>query len=213
MDKREILCVSEGALAPLPVGKLAWWGYFDQAKLALIFLLAKGSWPLEVKARRAMTREQLLNKLSKAWTTLQESYAGLPGALLLEPGVVDDWSVKDILAHVTTWEEEALKYLPLILEGDRPPRYSVQYGGIDAFNALRTEQKRSLALSDVLEHLAETHRQLVDYLGTVPEEQFTRETPFRHRLRLDTYSHYPLHARMIREWREQAEKVEGVGDV
>jgi hypothetical protein len=34
-----------------------------------------------------------------------------------------EWSVKDILAHVTTWEEEALKYLPLILTGGRPPRY------------------------------------------------------------------------------------------
>ena len=46
-------------------------------------------------------------------------------------------------------------------------------------------------------------RRLIDYLHSVPEEHFTRETPFRHRLRLDTYSHYPLHARAIREWRER----------
>jgi hypothetical protein len=152
-----------------------------------------------------MNREQLLNKLDRAWATLQESYAGLPDAHLIEPGVVDDWSVKDILAHVTTWEEEALKYLPLIIEGGTPPRYSVQYGGIDAFNALRTTQKRTLSMSEILRQLDETHRKLVDYIGSLPEEQFTRETPFRHRLRLDTYSHYPLHARMIREWREQKE--------
>jgi hypothetical protein len=49
----------------------------------------------------------------------------------------------------------------------------------------------------------ETHRQLIDYLQGVPEEQFTRETRFRRRLRLDTYSHYPLHAAMIRAWRER----------
>ena len=40
---------------------------------------------------------------------------------MVEPGVVGNWSVKDVLAHVTTWEEEAQKYLPAILEGRRPP--------------------------------------------------------------------------------------------
>jgi hypothetical protein len=122
---------------------------------------------------------------------------------LTEPGVVGDWSVKDILAHVTTWEEEALKYLPLIAQGGRPPRYSVKYGGIDAFNAQVTERNRGLSLAEVLRQRDETHRRLIDYIQSVPEEQFTRETPFRHRLRLDTYSHYPIHTRMIREWRER----------
>lgn len=123
---------------------------------------------------------------------------------MTEPGVTGDWSVKDILAHVTTWEEEALKYLPLILQGGRPPRYSVKYGGIDAFNAQMTERKRGLPLSEVLRQLEETHQRLIDYVKSAPEEEFTRETRFRHRLRLDTYSHYPLHTRMIREWRERS---------
>ena len=148
-----------------------------------------------------MKREQLLNKLDTAWAALKESYAGLPDSRLMEPGVTGDWSVKDILGHVTTWEEEALKNLPLIIKGGRPPQY-ITYGGIDVFNAQTTEQKRSLSLSEILRQLDETHSRLIDYVRTVPEEQFTRETRFRHRLRLDTYSHYPLHARMIREWRE-----------
>src|SRR5438477_611804 len=149
-----------------------------------------------------MDKQQLLKQLEKAWTAIKESYDGLSDSQLTEPGVVGDWSVKDILAHVTTWEEEALKYLPLILTGGKPPRY-IQFGGIDAFNAQMTEQKRSLALSEVLRQLDETHRRLIDYLQNVPEEHFTRETPFRHRLRLDAYSHYPQHARAIREWRER----------
>jgi hypothetical protein len=80
----------------------------------------------------------LLNRLDTAWAALTDSYAGVPDSQLVEPGVVDDWSVKDILAHVTTWEEEALKHLPLIIAGGTPPRYAAQ-GGIDAFNARATE--------------------------------------------------------------------------
>jgi hypothetical protein len=152
----------------------------------------------------SMDRQQLLKRLDKAWMALKASCAGLSDSQLTEPGVMGDWSVKDILAHVTTWEEEALKYLPLILGGGRPPRYSTEYGGIGAFNAQMTEQKRGLSLSEVLRQLNETHRRLIDYVHSAPEEQFTHETRFRRRLRLDTYSHYPIHARAIKEWRQQS---------
>jgi hypothetical protein len=151
-----------------------------------------------------MNRQQLLKQLDTAWTAFKESYAGLSDSQLTEPGVTGDWSVKDVIAHVTWWEEEALKHLPLIIKGGRPPRYSRQYGGIDAFNAQMTEQKRGLSLSDVLRQLEETHHRLIAYVHSAPEEQFTRETRFRRRLRLDTYSHYPKHAQVIRAWRERS---------
>ncbi|MGH9444887.1 MAG: ClbS/DfsB family four-helix bundle protein [Terriglobia bacterium] len=148
-----------------------------------------------------MDRQQLLKRLDKAWVAFKESYAGLLELRLMEPGVTGAWSVRDILAHVTTWEREALKHLPVILEGGKSPRYSVSYGGIDAFNAQMTEQRRSLALSEVLKQLDETHRRLVSFIQSAPEDQFSRETRFRHRLRLDTYSHYLKHAEAIRKWR------------
>jgi len=151
-----------------------------------------------------MTKEQLLDKLEKAWADLKASYAGLSEAQMTEPGVTGTWSVKDILAHVTTWEEEALKMLPLLREGVTPPRYADAYGGLNAFNALMSERKRGLSLSEVLAQLDDTHRRLIEYVHGVPDDLFTTETRFRRRLRLDTYSHYPEHARAIREWRARS---------
>jgi hypothetical protein len=151
-----------------------------------------------------MKKQHLLNKLDQAWVLLKESYFGFSDAQMMEPGVTADWSVKDILAHVSWWEEEALQHLPLILQGGRPPRYSIKYGGIDAFNAQMTELKRGLSLSEVMKQMDATHLRLLGYLQGVPEEHFTSETRFRRRLRLDTYSHYPIHAQAIREWRERS---------
>jgi len=148
-----------------------------------------------------MNKPQLMGKLEHAWQAFRQSFAGLTEDQMQLPGVVGDWSVKDIIAHVTGWEEEALKYLPLINLCVRPPRYTDMYGGIDAFNAQMTEINRDLPLVDVLSRLEETHHQLVSYLETIPEEMIRTETRFRKRLRLDTYSHYPEHTRAILDWR------------
>ena len=154
-----------------------------------------------------MDRSQLLKRLDRAWEALKASYAGLSDAELLEPGVTGAWSLKDIIAHVTCWEHEALTYLPLILAGGRPPKYSVKYGGIDAFNAQMTDQTRELSLSEVLRQRDDTHGRLIELIETVPVEQIARETRFRRRLRLDSYSHYPGHAEEIRVWRERQSAV------
>jgi len=144
-----------------------------------------------------------LKRLEQRWDELIETYAGLSDTEMTAPGVTGGWSVKDIVAHVTTWEEESLKHLPHILAGTRPPRYSVAYGGIDAFNALTTERKRSLPLAEVLLQRDETHRRLVAFIVAMPEGEFVRETRARRRLRLDAYGHYPRHAAAIRSWRRR----------
>jgi hypothetical protein len=148
-----------------------------------------------------MLRRRLLRRLDRAWSDFRESYAGLSDSEMLTPGVQGRWSVRDILAHVTTWEEEALIHLPLIAAGGRPPRYSTTYGGIDAFNALTTERKRDLSLSEVRRQLEETHQRLLACVRNAPEELLTSDSRFRRRLRLDTYGHYPKHAKAIRAWR------------
>ena len=150
-----------------------------------------------------MDRSQLLRRLEAAWGAFTASYDGLSDAQLMKSGVTGDWSVRDILAHVTTWEEEALMHLPLILEGGTPPRYSVRYGGIDAFNARMTEQKAGLSLAAVRRQLDETHRRLIDLVRRTPEDPLSRAPRFRHLLRLDTYGHYPQHIKAIRRWRRR----------
>ena len=150
-----------------------------------------------------MNREQLLKKIDTPWAALRASYAGLSEAQLAQPGVTGDWSVIDILAHVSAWENEALTHLPHILEGKRPPKYSDLYGGIDAFNALKVRESRAVSPAEVLTRVEATHRQLVDYLESAPAEQLATETRFRRRIRLDTYSHYPIHTQAIQEWRKQ----------
>ncbi|HEY5085913.1 MAG TPA: DinB family protein [Gemmatimonadaceae bacterium] len=148
-----------------------------------------------------MKRQQILDRVGATWRDFEESYAGLSDRQLLIPRVTGKWSVRDVIAHVTRWEEEALKHLPTIRDGGRTARYSVTYGGIDAFNAMMTTERQALSLAEVLRQHNDMHAQLLEYVRAAPEELFTRETRFRRRLRSDTYGHYPIHTKAIREWR------------
>lgn len=130
-----------------------------------------------------------------------DAYAGLTDEELMIPGITGEWSIRDLIAHVTWWDAEALKHLPLVVEGERPPRYSVTYGGIDSFNAMKTGEKRGLSLDQVREEAEETHRRLIEYIGGISPERIAGNSRFTNRLRLDTYGHYPIHAKDIRDWR------------
>jgi hypothetical protein len=147
--------------------------------------------------------QRLLGRVDIAWNAFIESFAGLPDPQLVLPGVIGDWTIKDILGHITTWEEEALRHLPSIAAGTPAPRYSVTYGGIDAFNELKRKQKQALSLNEVRQQLETTHKALIDYLKTVTDSQLASGTRFRHRLRFDTYGHYPIHTDGILQWRQR----------
>jgi hypothetical protein len=150
-----------------------------------------------------MSRARLIERLETAWQAFLDSHAGLTDREMIEPGVNGTWSVKDVVAHVTVWEAEALAHLPTILDGGKPPRYSFTHGGIDAFNAATLAKRRDLSLFEVLRRRDETHGRLIAFLRRVPEEHFHGETRFRRRLRLDTYGHYSRHTAAIMRWRSQ----------
>jgi len=149
-----------------------------------------------------MNKEKVLNRIEQEWKIFLESFKGLTDNIMMESGAVGYWSVRDVLAHITTWEEEALKFLPLILKGEPIPRYT-RYGGIDEFNAREQERKQHLSLKLVKRQLVATHKSLMSFLEECPDTAFTSKSRFLKRLRLDTVNHYREHVNQIARWRAE----------
>ena len=148
-----------------------------------------------------MDKQRLLNRLEQGWQAFCESFGGLSDSMLAEPGVAGQWSIRDVLSHVTTWEEEALKSLPLTLEGKPFPSYSTVYGSIDAFNAGEQERKREFSLDRVKHEAADTHERLMAFLASVSPSAYHTNSRFMRPLTQGTYEHYREHTRQIEEWR------------
>ena len=146
-----------------------------------------------------MNKEQVFGSLQRDWKTFLKSFEGLPVSALLEPNVVGQWSVRDVLAHITTWDEEKLKILLLLLEGKSLHR---RYSSFDAFNAREQERKRYLSLEQVKQELAATHEKLVACLADFPESAYAKGNRLPRSLRL-TRNHYREHAAQITAWRAE----------
>ena len=156
------------------------------------------------QTRRGLpARERLLERVRQEWSGFQDSLASLPEEGYLESGVVGQWSLRDLLVHVASWEEEALKAIPIILEGGRLPRYSALYGGIDAFNAQVQEAKRGLSLTEARAELEATHQRLLSCLEQLPDHALASGGRLARRLRQDTFNHYREHAGHVATWRRQ----------
>ena len=149
-----------------------------------------------------MNKRQILQRLERRWRELHESLEGLSHKEMEEPVFDGGWSVKDLLGHLTTWEEEAIKAMALMARGQPQPRYR-QYSGIDGFNAGESKKKAGLSLEDVQSQLMETHHRLMSVVAEMAEEHWVTETRIRRRLRIDTYGHYRLHSDQIMDWRRE----------
>ena len=104
-----------------------------------------------------------------------------------------------MIGHVATWDREALQALRRYLV-DRDAKALVTWpDDIDGFNAREAARKRATDLAVLRRELAESHRQIVELISSLGEEELeTREV--KARIRIDTYEHYADHTAQILHW-------------
>jgi hypothetical protein len=58
-----------------------------------------------------MNKDELLAAIKRDRAALEALVARVPDSRMTEPALVGGWSVKDVLAHITAWEQLALKWI------------------------------------------------------------------------------------------------------
>lgn len=126
------------------------------------------------------------------------------------PGVVGDWSVKDLLAHVTFWEGSATRHLEAAIRGE--PTSPTPYTGLDfeEVNQLVYRENKDRTVDDLLEWSISTHRRMVGAIEALSEEQlgepgrfpWLEGSPLWEAVSGNSYDHYPEHIASIRSWLE-----------
>jgi hypothetical protein len=104
-------------------------------------------------------------------------FARLSDGQLQQPATIGDgdWSARDLMAHLEVWEALALQSLQEWRNATRPfieDIFAKGSDGIDEFNAERVQAKRGLSLDEVRIQAADTHRELIEELSHMDDEEW-----------------------------------------
>lgn len=153
-------------------------------------------------------RQELIGMLESAKAEVEALLAEAGEARLTTPGVTGPWSIKDLLAHMTAWEERVVAWAEGIRQG-REPLPAPWPKGLDddQVNAIIFESSRGRALPEVLESWRQTHRKVIDAVGAMNEDdlfhtkvEWLGGVPFAEALPGNSYEHQQEHAGQIRLW-------------
>lgn len=147
----------------------------------------------------ATQRERILGEIEKTWGELQKTLDSVPPERMEEVGVVESWTLKDLIGHVTTWEAEAMKSLRLCLSDH--DLEMLTWPDVDALNERTVEDKRATPLIALLNDFKKTHERLVQFVKEMSEEDLAVPEVER-RIRIDTFAHYTEHTEHISRWLE-----------
>ncbi len=159
--------------------------------------------------------KDLLARIDTGWAELQQEIEGRSEEELTRPLDGQGWSLRDHLAHITSWEHSLLG---LLTGQDRHKAMGIDTAShgeeihIDALNELLRQASLGQTTAQVLERLHESHELLLSHLRALSDEDLMR--PYSHYQPQDptapndpvlgwivgnTFGHYEEHLGWIRE--------------
>ncbi len=157
-----------------------------------------------------MTKDDLIHLIETEWANLQSALDGLTEEQMHQPGVVGEWTIKDVLAHITAWQTRLITALFKAEKGFTP---DTTEGGqtVDQLNEKFYREMKDRSFEQVWDDLDASYYQLLTRLqGWKEKELFDAQRfkwmkgePFERYIAGDSYEHSAEHAAQIREWRKQ----------
>jgi uncharacterized protein (TIGR03083 family) len=117
-----------------------------------------------------------LTAIEKERGALETLLEALTDEQVTDPGVVGDWSVKDVLAHLIEWEQMCLGWHEAGLRGETPeiPAPGFKWNQTPQLNQHIYEKHRDRPLDEVLEQFQASHREILAVIqGLSNKELFT----------------------------------------
>ena len=162
-----------------------------------------------------MNKAELLNGLREEYQQWDELLDQIGEAHMDQPGAAADWSIKDIVAHLTGWRRRTVARLQAAQrgEGEPLPYWPAHLQTDDEINAWMYESNRGRSVREVLGDSDHVFQQLLAAIEGLPDEVLS--DPARHLPWLEAQSIQPSdffghfheeHEPDMRAWLERLEK-------
>jgi hypothetical protein len=160
-----------------------------------------------------LTVAQLLEEMRMARSNWEALLAEVGEARLTEPGVEGDWSLKDIMAHLTYFETWAADNVLAFRRGEPQPQPEYKGLEVDEENARIYERLRSKSLPQVLQESQASFQRSIEAVQGLRDvdlydPEFTRvpdaDWTVFDLIEGDTFGHYNDHRASVQAWLDRA---------
>jgi hypothetical protein len=159
---------------------------------------------------RATTKADLIKNTETEYRKLSQTLNTLDIEDMEEPGVCEEWSVKDILAHLTVWTQMCLEWYEMGCRGEVPktPAPDLTWQQIPVLNQRIYDQHKDRPLEAIKGEFEASYQQLMAVSQTIAEEDlfargrytWTKSTTLASYLVSCGASHYHWARELIRKW-------------
>ncbi|MFQ5981233.1 MAG: ClbS/DfsB family four-helix bundle protein [Candidatus Heimdallarchaeota archaeon] len=120
-----------------------------------------------------MTKSKLIDQIRAERASLEAVISGLTDKQMELPGVQGEWSVKDIIVHVTVWEQRGINWIRAVAKGERPriPMPGYTWRDQATLNLKTYQENQDRPLQDVLADFQQSFPVLVKEIETITEER------------------------------------------
>jgi uncharacterized protein (TIGR03083 family) len=160
-----------------------------------------------------MSKEKLLAEIQRERERLETTLAQIDPQEMLSPGVIDNWTVKDLLAHITVWEQRMILWLADSVNDIQPQMLppGMTWDDLDQWNEQTYQAHRQRPLEQVVAEFAASFPQAFSAVREISEEDLVDPDRFPWRegrplwvmVAANTFWHYEEHNRSLQDWLEK----------
>ena len=154
--------------------------------------------------------QQFIGTIQSTWSAWETLIKQVLEERMTQPGAAGDWSLKDIIAHITWHEKEMVGLISAhALVGSELWNLPT-----DERNSAIYELVKDHPLEQVLAESEQVHQQLMDALPTLSNQDLTDPSSFPNMppdlqpwmiIAQNTYEHYEDHMRDVQRWLEEGD--------
>jgi hypothetical protein len=153
-----------------------------------------------------MDKSTLLNNIQTKQAELDALLAPLSEEQMTTPGVNGEWSIKDVMAHMTVWEHILLKGLHAAIEGG-DPGFPEDFS-LDEANEQFYQENKNRPLADIMADYQQSYERILVDVAKLTDEDLNDPhrfswrggEPFWQFVEGNTYGHIDEHIGSIRNW-------------
>ncbi|NIS79052.1 MAG: ClbS/DfsB family four-helix bundle protein [Anaerolineales bacterium] len=157
-----------------------------------------------------MDKAKLMASILAAREKLETTLSRVQEEQMTVPGAIGEWSVKDLLAHISVWERRMTLWLETTMRGEVPEMLppGLTWDDLDQWNEQTYLELRDKPLEDVLLEFRASYDEALATVETVVEEDlidphrysWRQGTPLWEMVAANMHWHYDEHEESISAW-------------